>query len=130
MVIFLDRSRELALLRRELKRRGFGLLIIYGRRRVGKTALVLKATENMRRLYYLAVERGNLPRFKRAVVALDPYARYVEEDWEALFVFLAQRVDAVVIDEFPNLIAEDKTALSTFQALVDQVLSGTDMKLN
>ena len=53
----------------------------------------------------------------------------MEEDWEALFVFLAQRVDAVVIDEFPNLIAEDKTVLSTFQALADQVLSGTDMKL-
>ena len=59
---------------------------------------MLKATENMRRLYYLAVERGNPSRFKRAVVALDPYARYVEEDWEALFVFLAQRVDAVVTD--------------------------------
>jgi AAA+ ATPase superfamily predicted ATPase len=38
------------LLRRELKRRGFGLLVIYGRRRVGKTALVLKATEDVRRL--------------------------------------------------------------------------------
>jgi hypothetical protein len=90
------------LLRRELKRRGFGLLVIYGRRRVGKTALVLKATEDMRRLYYLAVERGNLPRLKRAAAALDPQARYVEEDWEALFAFLAQRVDVVVIDEFPN----------------------------
>jgi hypothetical protein len=39
---------------------------------VGKTALVLKATEDMRRLYYLAVERGNLPRLKRAAMALDP----------------------------------------------------------
>jgi len=42
------------------------LLVIYGRRRVGKTALVLKAAEDMGRLYYLAVERGNLPRLKRA----------------------------------------------------------------
>jgi hypothetical protein len=129
VVIFLDRQVELALLRRELKRRGFGLLVIYGRRRVGKTALVLKATEDMRRLYYLAVERGNLPRLKRAAAALDPQARYVEEDWEALFAFLAQRVDVVVIDEFPNLIAEDKAVLSTLQAVVDQVLSGTNMKL-
>jgi AAA+ ATPase superfamily predicted ATPase len=129
VVIFLDRQVELALLRRELKRRGFGLLVIYGRRRVGKTALVLKATEDMRRLYYLAVERGNLPRLKRAAMALDPQARYVEEDWEALFAFLAQRVDVVVIDEFPNLIAEDKAVLSTLQAVVDQVLSGTNMKL-
>ncbi|MFP3252346.1 MAG: ATP-binding protein, partial [Thermoproteus sp.] len=128
-VIFLDRREELALLRRELKRQGFGLLIIYGRRRVGKTALVLKATEDMRRLYYLAVERGNLPRLKRAAAALDPQARYVEEDWEALFAFLARRVDVVVIDEFPNLIAEDKAVLSTLQAIVDQMLGGTNMKL-
>ena len=55
--------------------------------------------------------------------------RYVEEDWEALFAFLAQRVDVVVTDEFPNLIAEDKAVLSTLQAVVDQVLSGTSMKL-
>jgi len=48
-------------------------------------------------------------------MALDPQARYVEEDWEALFAFLAQRVDVVVIDEFPNLIAEDKAVLSTLQ---------------
>jgi AAA+ ATPase superfamily predicted ATPase len=100
----------------ELKRWGFGLLVIYGRRRVGKTALVLKAAEDMRRLYYLAVERGNLPRLKRAAMALDPQARYVEEDWEALFAFPAQRVDVVVIDEFPNLIAKDKAVLSTLQA--------------
>jgi AAA+ ATPase superfamily predicted ATPase len=53
----------------------------------------------------------------------------VEEDWEALFAFLAQRVDVVVIEEFPNLIAEDKAVLSTLQAIVDQMLSGTNMKL-
>lgn len=35
----------------------------------------------------------------------------------------------VVIDEFPNLIAEDKAVLSTLQAVVDQMLSGTNMKL-
>jgi len=68
---YISRQVVLALLRRELKRWGFGLLVIYGRWRVGKTALVLKATEDMRRLYYLAVERGNLPRLKRAA-ALDP----------------------------------------------------------
>jgi AAA+ ATPase superfamily predicted ATPase len=62
-------------------------------------------------------------------MALDLQARYVEEDWEALFAFLAQRVDVVVIDEFPNLIAEDKAVLSTLQAVVDQVLSGTNVKL-
>ena len=104
-------------------------MVIYGRRRVGKTALVLKATEDMRRLYYLAVEGGNLPRLKRAAMALDPQARYVEEDWEALFAFLAQIVDVVVIDEFPDLIAEDKAVLSTLHAVVDQVLSGTNVKL-
>jgi AAA+ ATPase superfamily predicted ATPase len=35
----------------------------------------------------------------------------------------------VVIDEFPNLMAEDKAVLSTLQAIVDQMLSGTNMKL-
>ncbi|CCC81075.1 predicted ATPase (AAA+ superfamily) [Thermoproteus tenax Kra 1] len=36
--------------------------MVYGRGRIGKTALVLKATEDMRRVYYLAVGRGNRPR--------------------------------------------------------------------
>ncbi len=124
---FIDRSSELEALQRILESPRFELAIIYGRRRVGKTRLVLQALKGKRYIYYLAVESGNLERFRRTASKLIPELRYVREDWEAYFHFLKDWV--VVIDEFPNLIAEDKTVVSLFQKIVDTVLHGTKTKL-
>jgi AAA+ ATPase superfamily predicted ATPase len=129
VAIFYDRVEELRRIKEFLARPGFGLLVVYGRRRVGKTALVLKATEGLRRLYLLAVGRGDLARLKRAAAEVDRRARYVAEDWEALLAFLADKVDVVIIDEFPNLVESDKAALSAIQAAVDNVLANTSTKL-
>ena len=37
---FLDRETELALLQDHLRRQGAGVFVLYGRRRIGKTALL------------------------------------------------------------------------------------------
>ncbi|ABL88603.1 ATPase [Pyrobaculum islandicum DSM 4184] len=129
MVIFLDREEELERLREALRGEGFRLVVVYGRRRIGKTTLVLKATEDMRRVYYLAVGRGNLRRFKQAAARVDPGVLTTADDWEAVFTYLRDRVDVVIIDEFPNLIEEDKAILSTLQAVVDEVLVHSNLKL-
>ncbi|BFH74665.1 hypothetical protein SJAV_26090 [Sulfurisphaera javensis] len=41
-MIFIDRKRELKSLRERLLSPSFELIVIYGRRRIGKTALVLE----------------------------------------------------------------------------------------
>ncbi len=98
------------------------LMIVYGRRRVGKTALALRFSENMRRISFLARESGNLKKFVETAADTVPDISTIKEDWETLFRFLEGKVDLIIIDEFQNLIKENKEILSTFQAIVDLYL--------
>ncbi len=124
---FVDREEELRVLRERLRSDGFELVVIYGRRRIGKTRLVLESVRGSEYVYYLAVEGDNLRYFKRVASRVVPELRYSMEDWESYFNFLKDRV--VIIDEFPNLIREDPRVVSVFQRVVDTVLRGTRTKL-
>ncbi len=124
---FVDRMEELKALRERLESEAFELIIIYGKRRVGKTRLTLEAVKDREYVYYLAIEGGNLRHFKQSASKLVPEISYAQEDWEAYFNFLKGKV--VVIDEFPNLIKEDPKVVSLFQRVVDQILSSTNTKL-
>ena len=124
---FVDREEELRVLRERLRSDRFELVVIYGRRRVGKTRLVLESVRGSEYVYYLAVEGDNLRYFKRVASRVVPELRYSMEDWESYFNFLKGRV--VIIDEFPNLIREDPRVVSVFQRVVDTVLKGTRTKL-
>ncbi|QGA53884.1 AAA family ATPase [Sulfolobus sp. E5-1-F] len=128
-MIFVDREEELESLKKRISSPNFELIIIYGRRRIGKTSIALRAIEGMEKnsVYYLATERNNLPKFKEVCKLKFPEIDYVKEDWEALFNFLKDKI--IIIDEFPYMIEEDKTMLSTLQRIVDTVLSNTRTKL-
>ncbi|MCD6563929.1 MAG: ATP-binding protein [Thermoproteales archaeon] len=127
VVKFINRLDELRSLRESLDSDNFELLVIYGRRRVGKTRLVLEAVSNKDYVYYLAVEKGNLERFRRVVSRNVEELKYVREDWEAFFHFLKDKI--IIIDEFPNFIKEDKSIIALFQRIVDTFLSDTSTKL-
>ncbi|MFP3316890.1 MAG: ATP-binding protein [Candidatus Nanopusillus sp.] len=126
---FKDRKEELTLLNKYLNSDKFEFIIIYGRRRIGKTELVLKATEKMRRRYYLALEKNNLDRLYNLCLNYFPELNKYKKDWELLFDFLKDKVDVIIIDEFQNLIKEDKNILSIFQNIVDNILKNSKIKL-
>ncbi len=63
---FVDRSEELRVLEEKLGSDRFELIVVYGRRRIGKTRLILEALKGRDYVYYLAVETDNLRRFKEA----------------------------------------------------------------
>lgn len=125
-MIFIDREKEVKAIRERLNSPNFELIIVYGRRRIGKTSTVLKALEQKEHIYYLATEKNNLYKFKQVVESKYPELRYVKEDWEAIFYALKDKV--IVIDEFPYMVVEDKSILSTFQKIVD-ALNSTKTKL-
>jgi len=126
--MFINREKELKNLSDAIKREE-PLIIIYGRRRVGKTALSLHFSKRMKRIYYLARESGNLRRFIETAEEVIPDVSDIREDWESVFRFLDGKVDVIIIDEFQNLIKEDKRILSTFQAIVDLHLKRTKLIL-
>lgn len=127
IIMFVDRKEELERLKEKLESDKFELIIIYGRRRIGKTRLILEAVKNMKHIYYLAVEGDNLRHFKRFAMRVVPQIEFVKEDWEAYFNFLRDKI--IVIDEFPNLIKEDPKIISLFQRIVDLTLKDTKTKL-
>ncbi|WP_029368185.1 ATP-binding protein [Saccharolobus islandicus] len=122
-----DRERELQALKKRLSSNDLELMIIYGRRRIGKTFLILNAVNGYDFIYYLATEKNNLRKFKELTESKYEDIKYVKEDWEAIFHYLRDKI--IIIDEFPYMIKEDESILSTFQKIVDETLKGSKTKL-
>ena len=57
---FVDRGHEVGALRKAFESEEAELVVVYGRRRVGKTTLILKAFQNIPHIYFLADERLSL----------------------------------------------------------------------
>jgi len=130
---FINRENELGYLKKELGSKDFRLIPVWGRRRVGKTRLILEATKG-RSVYFLATEaaeRTNLKMFREdASRELDDQTiKDLELDWEVMFRYLSKKGITIIIDEFPYLIVANRAIPSIFQRIVDKYLMGTDTKL-
>ena len=53
---FVDREQEMTTLQSEYERDGSGLVVLYGRRRVGKTTLISEFIRDKKALFFLASE--------------------------------------------------------------------------
>ncbi len=99
--------------------------LIFGRRRVGKTRLVLEFIKNKRAVYLLAADSTleyNLAKFSEELSERFSVPGLRFRDFEELFRFIEGRsdVDIVVIDEFGYLVKAG--ALPQFQRIVDLIL--------
>ena len=131
---FVDREEELTFLEKVYGRRGAQLIVIYGRRRIGKTELLLQFARNKPHLYFLADKtsiQNNLRRLARRMadyLGKPSFARINFQDWESLFrEFIEWKAGGerviIIIDEFPYLIELSKSVPSEFQVIWDEFLS-------
>lgn len=126
---FKNRKYELNVINEILNSNKFEFLIIYGRRRIGKTELILKATKNKKSLYYFSVGENNLERFYSLCNYFDNNTKKLKKDYEVLIDYLKNEIDVLIIDEFQNLIKEDKNILNLFQYIIDSKLKNSKFKL-
>lgn len=135
--MFVDRAAELEWLRSRVDPTERELLVLYGRRRVGKTALVTHVLEasDTPSVYFLCGERGTVADARRfaeiCAEAFDDVPPAVD-GFEDAFRYLDGRVDGpfvVAVDEFSYLVGTDDTVPSVFQTVYDDVLDGTDVSL-
>ncbi len=132
---FIDRKSELEALRNAFESDKAELIMIYGRRRVGKTSLVLKSVEGFEHLYFLADERSegeNLSEFRKKVSEFlgDDVIARSDLDWVELFRIIAERgKGVVVIDELPYLVEGNPAFPSVLQKAWDLHLQGSRIKL-
>ena len=141
MRIFIDREAEFQALEREYAREGSSFVVVYGRRRVGKTELISRFIRNRRSLYYLATEEPelqNLGSFQS--VAAD----FLQSDllraarilrWEDVFREIARTCGptderaVIVIDEFQYLGRANPAYPSIFQRIWDTMLKDANVML-
>ena len=57
--MFVGRKQELATLEQQFSRHRFEMTVIYGRRRIGKTALIDQFVANKKTLYFTALQRSS-----------------------------------------------------------------------
>jgi uncharacterized protein len=139
---FYNRQPELALLDSVFRRAGGQLFVLYGRRRIGKTALLTHWLESRhyRALYWTAdrlSSAAQLRDFSQAVQNfLDPTqdlpADFTYSSWELAFseiARLAKERVVVVIDEFSYLIEADPALTSVLQKVWDHKLKKSQVVL-
>ena len=129
IIEFKNRKDEVRELSNLLTRPNFQFIIIYGRRRIGKTMLALHTTKNKNRIYFLAEKIENLSRFIETCAATIPDVNDLKADYRVIFKYLKDKVDVIVIDEFPNMVAENENILNILQNLIDINLKNSSIKL-
>ena len=130
---FVDRDVELDQLTDCYESETADFVVIYGRRRLGKSELVRQSiADRDDAVYYQAVEStapNQLEQFIDTATAQFPSLRNVRRDWEVLLEALGEEDAVVVIDEFPFLIDEDDSLPSRIQRVWDTALQETGMTL-
>lgn len=130
---FVNREEELSALRERYQRDQADLVIIYGRRRMGKSALVRQSLQGIAdAVVHQAVEVSpqlQLEQFTRDVVEVYPEAGELRPDWERLLAFLGSKGAVVVLDEFPYLVDTDPSLPSRIQRVWDHELEATSSTL-
>lgn len=133
----INREREIEWLTSHFGRNNRQLLVVYGRRRVGKTTLVTTAFDSLEHStqYYLCDQRGpqhNATQFARQCADhFDDVPPDVDTFLDA-FRYLKARVEGpfvVALDEFSYLVEADETIPSVFQTVVDEVLADTEISI-
>lgn len=129
---FIGRERETVALARILTRRQPALVVVYGRRRVGKSTLIRHVIRRLDAIYYQATrvaDADNQDLFKRAVAGVcgnDPVLDGLR-GWESIFHHLGQSAQrrnvplVVVLDEFPYLCEGNDGIPSIVQKVWDRV---------
>lgn len=121
---FVDRDAELSRLRDCYGSDEAELVVIFGRRRLGKTQLVQHSLANRdEAVQYQATETTRQIQLTEFVdVASDPFPGItnIKREWEALLEYLGEQDSIVVLDEFPYLIDADESLPSVIQRLWDQ----------
>ncbi|MFA4646081.1 ATP-binding protein [Pyrococcus kukulkanii] len=126
--MFVNRKDELNFLESLYSSNKKEVLILYGRRRVGKTELIKRFIKNKNAVYFLADRgslRANARRFYLEASEVLDLPKVSVEDFREAFELIKLKAPeriVVVIDEFSYLLLSDKNTPAVFQHIIDEIL--------
>lgn len=127
--MFVGREKELSLLEQKYGSGKFEFVVIYGRRRVGKTELIRRFIQDRRAIYYVGIESNagqNLENLSRAIAEADAGtaegAVFVSFQAALEHVFQLSQGERLIlaIDEYPYVARSEQSFASVLQRLIDQ----------
>ena len=136
--MFVGREKELRDLDKMYHSDKFEFAVIYGRRRVGKTALISHFIQDKKAIYFMGVEsneKQNLENFSKSIfeyaegvqsgLVFDSFQTALE------YVFqLAQKERIIIaVDEYPYVARVSKGLASTLQMLIDKYKDNSKLML-
>lgn len=137
--MFTGRQVELSEMNKLYKAKDFKFIVIYGRRRVGKTALITEFIRDKDSILYISIEQNDkaalnnfsekvLERFPVAASAVDSF-----QSWDKAFSYLADQARdmriVVAIDEYPYLASGNPSISSILQKYIDSEFQSTNIFL-
>ena len=135
--MFVARETELQTLERLYQQPSFQMAVVYGRRRVGKTALLDEFSKGKRTLFFTAQQKSNalnLRSFSRTVYEFFglPAATGPFETWDAALSFVAAQASRqekllFVFDEFPYAAEAEPALPSILQIAIDHAFLDTQV---
>ena len=127
--MFIGRENELNSLNKLYNSDKFEFAVIYGRRRVGKTALINEFVKGKDTIFFTGVEtnaKQNLDNFSRCIMeyntGLTTGASFnnFQAALEHVFELVKTKRIVLVIDEYPYVARSSKSLASTLQLLIDK----------
>ncbi len=138
---FLGRERELKELELLYCKAGFSFVVVYGRRRVGKSSLIQQFIANggKSHISFMALEQtdsANLQSFSEVVLEKYPQAKsYLSsfESWEKVFDYLIEQSKGeklvLFVDEYPYIANANGAISSIMQKYIDLKFKATNIML-
>lgn len=136
--MFIGREKELKVLNNLYTSDKFEFAVIYGRRRVGKTALINEFIGDKKSIYFMGVEsnsKQNLENFSKSIIeyssgiVADTSFRSFQDAIEYVFELSKNERLILVIDEYPYVARSSKSLASTLQMLIDKYKDISKMML-
>lgn len=127
--MFIGRDNELNALNKLYNSGKFEFVVIYGRRRVGKTALISEFSKDKDTIFFTGVEtnaKQNLDNFSRCImeyntgIAVDSSFSSFQSALEYVFELAKTKRIVLAIDEYPYVARASKSLASTLQFLIDK----------
>lgn len=136
--MFIGRERELEALNKLYASNKFEFAVIYGRRRVGKTALINQFIGDKKAIYFMGVEsntKQNLENFSRSImecssgIETEVLFPSFQAALEHVFQLAKKERLILAIDEYPYVARSSKSFASTLQLLIDKYQSASKLML-
>ncbi|WP_338534948.1 ATP-binding protein [Helicovermis profundi] len=131
--MFVGRKKELEFLQEKYTSKKAEFIVLYGRRRIGKTALIREFVKDKNHIFYSAVQiTDNVQLNKMSNIVINHYNAQIYNtqfsDWEALFRFISDQTIynkkmVIVMDEFPYMVQNNKSIPSVLQNHWDHYFS-------